>query len=252
MARLILCLLSSFIVGLVLGLWAGSSASLASKPSADGAGEESLYQGQPTSFWIGQLQDRAPAFRQQAIQTLELIGPKEEAVLPALAGMLKDRNTGVRLGAAVALRRIGPAAGSAVPELSAALHDENQHVLNAVCALGSISPQDEAVVAALTAALHDTSPMVRVRILKTLAESAPGSQAALAAVRAALQDNDAEVRQAAGDALEKMGRREDFSHGMSKIGVRFALTQRSDLPQSINRDRCPALDSSGFAFQFHG
>ena len=80
---------------------------------------------------------------------------------------------------------------------------------NAVCALGSIGPQDEAVVTALIAALHDASPMVRVRILKTLAEIAPGSQAALAAVRATLQDDDAEVRQAAGDALEKMGRRED-------------------------------------------
>src|SRR5260370_24670147 len=155
MARLILCSLSSFVVGLVSGLWAGSSASLASKPSAAGAREEALYQGQPTSFWIRQLQDRAPAFRHQAIQALELIGPKEEAVVPALARMLKDRNTGVRMGAAVALRRIGPAAGSAVRELIAALRDENQHVrFNAVCALGSISPQDEAVVEALIAPLH--------------------------------------------------------------------------------------------------
>src|SRR5438128_8141211 len=164
MSRLILCSLSSFVVGLALGLWAGSSPTLTLKPSADGASEEALYQGQPTSFWIRQLQDRAPAFRQQAVQALELIGPKDEAVVPALAGMLKDRNAGVRMGAALALRRLGTEARSAVPELIATLQDENQHVrFDAVCALGSISPQAKAALAALIAMLHDPRPLVRAR-----------------------------------------------------------------------------------------
>jgi HEAT repeat protein len=221
MSRLILCSLSSFVVGLALGLWAGSSPTLASKSCPDGASAEALYQGQPTSYWIRQLHDRAPAFRQQAIQALELIGPKEEAVVPALAGMLKDRNAAVRMGAALALRRLGPEARSAVPELIAALKDENQHVrFDAVRALGSISPQDEAVVAALIAMLHDASPIVRARTIKTVAEIAPHSQDVLAAVRAALQDDDPDVRQAAAEALAKMGRREmvpspanDFGYG---------------------------------------
>src|SRR5438105_11046454 len=117
MARLIFCLLSSFVVGLALGLWAGSSALLASMPSADGGSAEAVYQGQPTCFWIRQLQDNDPAFRQQAMQALEQIGPQEEAVVPALASMLKDRNAGVRMGAALALRRLGSEAGSAVPAL---------------------------------------------------------------------------------------------------------------------------------------
>jgi len=89
----------------------------------------------PTSFWIRQLQDRAPAFRQQAIQALELIGPKEEAVVPALAGMLKDRNTGVRVGTAVALRRIGPAPVRQSP--SSSLHCTMR---TSMCALMLFAP----------------------------------------------------------------------------------------------------------------
>jgi HEAT repeat protein len=207
MARLILYMASSFVVGLALGLWAGSSSKLASQASANGTRHEAVYEGRPASYWVRQLQDRAPAFRQQAIQALELIGPKEEAVAPALAGMLKDCNAGVRMGAALALRRLGPEASAAVPDLIGSLHDENRHVrFDAVCALGDISPHDETVLAALIAALQDTSSIVRVRVLKTLAEMAPGSPAALAAVREALQDNEPEVCQAAADALDKIER----------------------------------------------
>ena len=80
-----------------------------------------------------------------------------------------------------------------------------------------LGPQDEAVVTALIAALHDASPMVRVRILKTLAEIAPGSQSALAAVRAALQDDDAEVRQTAGDAKRRA--HSPLDHLLQRVGI---------------------------------
>jgi len=201
-------MLSSFVIGLAVGLWAGSSSRLASQVSANGQKQEAVYEGRPAGFWVRQLQDRAPAFRQQAIQALEQIGPKDEAVVPALAGMLQDRNAGVRMGAALALRRLGPEAGSAVPALIAALKDENQHVrFDAVCALADISPHDEAVLAALVATLQaDPSPMVRVRILKTLAEIAPGSSAGLSASREALKDSEPEVCQAAAGALDKIKR----------------------------------------------
>jgi HEAT repeat protein len=171
MPKLLLGFLSSFVVGLAMGLWIGGSPMFASNTSADGTSEEAFYRGRPTSFWIRQLQDRDPAFRQAAIQALELIGPQEQAVVPAVASMLKDGNVGVRMGAAFALGRIGPEAGPALPDLTTALQDKNRSVrLTVVGALGSIGPQDEEVRAAL---------------------------------QGALQDDDAEVRRAAGKALEK-------------------------------------------------
>ena len=55
MSRLILCSLSSFVVGLALGLWAGSSPTLTWKPSADGA-SEAFYQGRRFSTTLASAQ----------------------------------------------------------------------------------------------------------------------------------------------------------------------------------------------------
>src|SRR5438132_2195363 len=101
-------LLSGGVFGLICGLWAGSSPTLAWMSSADGQRAEAMYQGQPTSSWIGRLQDRSPNFRQQAVQALEHIGPKEPGVVSTLAAMLHDPSVGVRIASAFALRRLRP------------------------------------------------------------------------------------------------------------------------------------------------
>lgn len=131
--------------------------------------EESTYRGQPTRFWLTQLQSSDVSFRVVATQALEQIGPKDEQVIPALAEMLKDPSKEVRRAAAFALRSLGLQAKAAVPSLLLALKDQDHLVrINAACALGSIQPQDEDVLAALIAMLADDSPMVRRTILRIL------------------------------------------------------------------------------------
>ena len=111
MARIIFALLSGLAVGLAFGLSAGSSM-LGSTDSQEKAKEKALYRGQPASFWIGQLGDRDPSFRREAMWALAHLAPGDESSVRALADMLKHKNEGVRSGAAVNLGRMGPAAFS--------------------------------------------------------------------------------------------------------------------------------------------
>lgn len=149
MPRIILAVLSGVVIGLAFGLSAGSWSVLASPLSGEEAKEESLYGGQPTSFWIKQLQDRDASMRQQAMRALAELGPRQKGAVQALAEMLKDRNEGVRFGAALNLGRMGPEAASVVPLLIAALRDQDQFVrLAAVRALGSIGGHEDTALAA--------------------------------------------------------------------------------------------------------
>ena len=118
---------------------------------AAGDQPETLYRGEPASFWIWQLKDRDPSLRQQAMWALAHLGPGQECAVHALAGMLKDKNEGVRSGAALNLGRMGAAAASAVPQLLAALRDDDPFVrVAALRALGSICPKDYTLLANVT------------------------------------------------------------------------------------------------------
>jgi HEAT repeat protein len=168
MGKPLLGFLTGMLSGLLLGTWGVSSHYSAFEVLQSGAREEAVYDGLPTSFWIDQLQDRDPAFRQQAVQALEHIGPAEKGVVTALAGMLKDRSVGVRLGTALALGRFGPTAKAAVPELLLCVRDADRFVRShAIRALGAIDSSSE-VVAALTSALEDEDPAVRRAAVETL------------------------------------------------------------------------------------
>jgi hypothetical protein len=112
--------------------------------------EEATYRGQPTSFWLAQLQSRDVSFRVMATQALDLIGPQDERVVPALAETLNDPGEEVRRAAAFALQRLGSEAKAVVPSLILALKDPDPLVrINAACALCSMQPQDESIIAAL-------------------------------------------------------------------------------------------------------
>jgi hypothetical protein len=78
-ARIMLPLMSGLAVGLALGLSAGSSSMLASTESVGKMKEEPLYQGRPAGFWIGQLEDRDPSFRRQAMWAVAHLGPGQES-----------------------------------------------------------------------------------------------------------------------------------------------------------------------------
>jgi hypothetical protein len=147
MGKVLLGFVTGVLIGLSLGAWGVSSHLLVFPGPRTEAWGEAVYEGRPAIFWINQLQDKNPIFRQQAVQALEHIGPAEAAVVPALAGMLKDPSGGVRLGTALALGRFGPAAKAAIPEIIGSLRDSDRYVrVNAVRALGTIGPSDAAVV----------------------------------------------------------------------------------------------------------
>src|SRR5438132_4358963 len=184
MRKFLVVALSGASAGLVLGLWVGSVATR-SLPGPEGDGpSRTQYQGRETGFWLRQLKDSDPIYRQEAIQALEKIGPGESSVVPALAGMLKDRVALVRVGAANALRAIGPEARPILPSLLAALSDDNQFVrANAIATLGKIGPENEAVQAALIKATKDESIPVRRLALGALGAMGPGAKGFLPAVR---------------------------------------------------------------------
>src|SRR5207253_1851196 len=124
-------ILSATIPCLALGVWAGSHPCLELQQSDK---EEAVYRGKPTSFWIVQLEDHDPTYRQDAVQALEKIGPLELSVVPALGRMLKDRDPLVRVGAARALGQFGTEAQPALAALLATLDDDNHFVRNNIVA----------------------------------------------------------------------------------------------------------------------
>jgi hypothetical protein len=205
-------LLCGFVMGLVLGANVNSSLWLTSiEPQAE-VNEGAFYQGKPASFWIGQLQDHDPFFRLDAVRALEHIGPKEKAIVLALARMLNDSSEVVRTAAALALsRRFGPEAASAIPELIGCLKDRHHYLhlrVLAVRTLGNIGPSDPAVLPVLLAALQDEEPLVRRVTLQTLGTMGPRAKIAVPALRKAQADSDPAVRQEAVDALTKIDHQE--------------------------------------------
>ena len=207
MGKIILPLLCGGVIGLVAGVCAGPALTL--RFDAD-LKQEALYRGQPTSFWIGQLQDHDQIFRVDAVQALEAIGPKDQNVVPALAGMLKDEDRTVRMSVVLALCRFGPEAKPAVPQLIRALQDRNRFIrAYAAKALGNIGTQDERVMAALISALHDETALVHQAALAALGNIDPGAKGASSEDRTADEARKLRVRQQAAEALERIERRHE-------------------------------------------
>ena len=113
--------------------------------------------------------------RIKAAMALSEAGPSAKDALPALTKALADRNLNVRYFAGSALRGLGPAAASAVPALMAMLKTFPGAVPElegppryfadtrsvAAEALGAIGPAAKAARPALAEALKDPSPDVR-------------------------------------------------------------------------------------------
>jgi HEAT repeat protein len=183
---------------LALGLWVGSYLSSESQEAGEG---EAVYRGKSIRFWLLQLEDYDPHYRQAAVQAL---GP---SVVSTLGRMLQDRDPLVRVDAAIALRRFGAEAQPALAALLAALDDENLLVrCNVVPALGGMDTQDPAIMAALTKAIKDPCAAVRLIAVKTVGEIGPGAKDAVPVIREALADSDRDVRQLAAEALRKIDR----------------------------------------------
>jgi HEAT repeat protein len=145
------------------------------------------------------LKDRDPAVREAAAITLAYLGPKGEAVVPALVEACRDSQKEVRAAAGSALGQLGPKGVTALLGLCC---DKDAEVrfsaVNQVEWLFSIPPE---AVGPLTKLLDDPNPSVRTKAIEALARCGPLARAAVPALAAAVKK---ELPNAA-DALSGVG-----------------------------------------------
>jgi HEAT repeat protein len=146
--------------------------------------------------------------RARAAEALGRIGRPAATAAPALTQLLKDNDLLVRIHAAVALWRVTGQAERVVPVLAAALSEP---------ALSRMTPLNFAPVyrpgpggdynptyyPSPPFGISSEEPVVRL-VIRTLGEIGPPARSAAPALRAAKDGLDAEVRQAAAEALKKV------------------------------------------------
>ncbi len=79
-----------------------------------------MFGGKPLSYWVAQLKDRDPAFRQKAIEAIVSFG---NAGAPPLIKMLEDEDAYARYQAVRGLTELAPTGKQAVPRLIELLDD---------------------------------------------------------------------------------------------------------------------------------
>jgi HEAT repeat protein len=158
----------------------------------------------------GKLQCREPTIRRRAAYALSQIDPGEATKsIPELVEPLQDRAPQLRARVALALAHMGSAAREAIPALTEMLDDRNPRArAGAARALGSMGVEAAATIPKLIELLKDVNPPVRALAALALGLLGPGAKAASAPLnRVASMDEDAEVRAAAGAALEEVAPR---------------------------------------------
>lgn len=202
------------------------------------------YANKPPSFYIQQLTDSDINVRRRAAYVLGRINAPAETAVPALVEALKDGRMEMRWYAIDALGRFGPDAAPAVEAIIKALKSKNAELAGyetvlrrGARSLGNIGPAAEAAVPVLEEALSAGDALYRIAAAEALWRIARHEQAipvlteelqsddaraAFAAALAlgelpdagdraigplvrALAHEDADVRQAAVDALVRIG-----------------------------------------------
>lgn len=129
--------------------------------------------------------------------------PYEGKSLAELERMLQSTDPGTQAAGAFGLSRLGPEARSAVPSLRKALGSSSDLVRqNVALALTMIGPDARDALPELTTAAGDDAWAVRRQV--ALALGAIGGDAAVAALEKLQQDENAQVRDAAQQALKKI------------------------------------------------
>lgn len=177
--------------------------------------------------------------RIQAAALLGRLGPDAAPAVPALVEALASKDKGLRGMAAIALGRIGEAARDAIVPLDRALRDPDVRVrVAAALAIYGITGESAAptrvlfetlahhdpdvramvaeafeqlgtpIVGFLVLSLENEDETTRVRAAKTLGAMGPAAEEARAALLKALDDKSEAVREAAGDALGKLGEKQ--------------------------------------------
>lgn len=186
------------------------------------------------------LRDKEPSVRWNAAEALAGVGPRAVSAKPELLAALEDANDLVRLRAAIALGKIDPKAPeAAVRVLIATLEKEGLLASDAAMALGALGPRAAAAVPTLIKALRssdkdvrrwaadalgklgpaatpavpglievlrkDAEPDARRNAAQALGELGSAAGPVAAALKAAARDKDEGVRDAAAQALAKLG-----------------------------------------------
>lgn len=112
--------------------------------------DEVYYQGKPASFWLKQLKDTDPSFRQNAAKALGYIGLKDQTLIPVLVECLKDADSEVRC--------------------------------QAIDSFGGPALKDKTVLTALMKSLKDSDPNVRWRAMSSLLYFDPPAKTARPAI----------------------------------------------------------------------
>jgi HEAT repeat protein len=126
-----------------------------------------------------------------------------EDLVALLEKVLQDKDPSVRLVAAARLRQLGPPAAAAAKQLALALADEKQDVAEAAAeALVRIGPP---AVQPLAEQLASKNVAAKKLALAALARLGPTAKAAGPAIEKCKQDAEAQVRQLAEAALQRIG-----------------------------------------------
>lgn len=152
------------------------------------------------------LKDEEASVRLASLLALEEPARKVEAMVPVLAGALKDTDKNVRITTASILARIGPPAKAALPALTDALNDKEAEVRVSVASvLVDLDPkQTEKVLPLLVKELGNPDEKVRRAAAYVLGQIGAAAKPAVPELEKALKDSSADVRQAAGVALDKI------------------------------------------------
>ena len=134
------------------------------------------------------------------VESLRKIGP---AAVPAITELLGDNASEIRRAAAWALKQMGAEAAPAIPALRNLVKEGRDFVSSvAASALATIGPP---AIPALSELLKDQDWYVRWRAVWTLREMGPRAKSAASALLPLLTDSNAMVREAAAEALGKIG-----------------------------------------------
>jgi HEAT repeat protein len=152
------------------------------------------------------LGDKTIAVRNQAANSLGLIGGRVRTAIPSLIGLLKDDDETVRCQSAEALGKIGNDEVSTVAALTELLQDASAPVkASAARALGSLKKKAASAVPALVPLLQDRDETVRAAAAEAISQVGPLDGEATESLVEGLTSEDHLVQAQAADGLGAIG-----------------------------------------------
>ncbi len=156
------------------------------------------------------LADSDATSRREILFALGRIGEGAVPAVPTIVAALADEDENVRYSAVYALGEIGLGAAAGTDALKSNLaSDDAFYRTCSAWALAMVNPQGEDVakltVPLLVGTLKHERPFARIEAADALGRLGAGAASAVPALQAAAKDPDEHVRQAAAEALKKIG-----------------------------------------------